>query len=489
MKEKTMYEDSAIRYAEITEGLRNALKKLCPECEQALSEMMTEGMDLLGEMERVINEKNEFNRVMFNFAPVGLTIFNDNCNFIDCNDAVLKMCGVTKQYYLKHFFDLSPEFQNDGSKSREKQLDYMKRTLNGEKIIMEWLHCTPNGELIPCEISLIRTRRGEGYVGLGYIYDLRNVKKIEMALSEAEKLTRSVMEANPISYIMYNDALDAIDCNSTAMRVFGCPDKQFLLENYWGRFSPVYQPDGRKSFEKAHTMKDRAFAEGKAVFEWDHRSLEGEAIPVESTLTPMVSNGKKYFISYKYDLRSIRKMEESIRYLETEAEKVYYYALTGIFNRRYFDENLNRLTKSLSRSDGLLSVMMLDIDFFKKYNDTYGHNEGDKCLKIVAEALAQTIPRADDFVARYGGEEFAVVLPNTSEKGARKVAERLLESIRDCNILHEQSDAAPYVTISIGVTTGQIDHTQIGENFIKRADEMLYASKQNGRNKYTFGAL
>jgi diguanylate cyclase (GGDEF)-like protein len=182
-------------------------------------------------------------------------------------------------------------------------------------------------------------------------------------------------------------------------------------------------------------------------------------------------------------------MEENIRWLETEAEKIYYDALTGIYNRRYFDETLFRLLKHLSRSGGKLSLMMIDIDFFKKYNDTYGHAEGDTCLKIVADTLSSSIPRASDFVARYGGEEFVVVLPNTGGSGACKIAEKLLANIRDRNILHEKSDAANYVTVSIGVTAGKVGRSPNGGDFIKRADELLYLSKQNGRNRYTFGKL
>jgi diguanylate cyclase (GGDEF)-like protein len=170
-------------------------------------------------------------------------------------------------------------------------------------------------------------------------------------------------------------------------------------------------------------------------------------------------------------------------------DNVNYDALTGIFSRRYFDENLIRLMKILSRSSSTLSLMMIDIDFFKNYNDTYGHNEGDKCLKAVAKALTDGITRSDDFVARYGGEEFVVVLPNTEEIGARLIANKLLENVRNRNIPHTNSAAADHVTVSIGVTTGNVGSMQIGEEYVKRADEMLYKSKNNGRNRYNFESL
>jgi diguanylate cyclase (GGDEF)-like protein len=166
--------------------------------------------------------------------------------------------------------------------------------------------------------------------------------------------------------------------------------------------------------------------------------------------------------------------------------KVHYDALTGIYNRRFMDERLQQIVKSLSRSGGMLSVLMIDIDFFKKYNDTYGHSMGDNCLGTVAGALKNTVTRGDDFTARYGGEEFAVVLPNTDESGAREVAGKLLENVRACEIPHEQNTAASCVTISIGVTTGAVNYPRNGDDYIKRADEALYMSKQNGRNRYTF---
>ncbi|MCL2829314.1 MAG: GGDEF domain-containing protein [Betaproteobacteria bacterium] len=160
-------------------------------------------------------------------------------------------------------------------------------------------------------------------------------------------------------------------------------------------------------------------------------------------------------------------------------------ALTGIYNRRFMENSLQHAMALLSRSNSFMSVFMLDVDFFKKYNDTYGHEQGDVCLKAVAQVLAGSITRANDFVARYGGEEFAVVLPNTDAAGARMIAEKLLNNVRDLKMDHAESIAAPYVTVSIGVATGQVMHMQRWEDYLKRADEALYMSKQNGRDRYT----
>ena len=168
------------------------------------------------------------------------------------------------------------------------------------------------------------------------------------------------------------------------------------------------------------------------------------------------------------------------------ADKVHYDSLTGIYNRRFMEDSLARIIRSLSRSGGVLSVLIADIDFFKKYNDTYGHSQGDSCLKTVAETLAGTVMRADDFVARYGGEEFAIILPDTDVNGAKMIASKILENVRAQNIPHKNNDVASCVTISIGITTCKVIHGHSFENYIKRADEALYMSKQSGRNKYTY---
>ncbi len=167
-------------------------------------------------------------------------------------------------------------------------------------------------------------------------------------------------------------------------------------------------------------------------------------------------------------------------------DKVHYDPLTGIYNRRYMDDALKRVIKTISRSGGMLSVLMIDVDFFKRYNDTYGHGLGDICLKAIADTLKNTITRAADFAVRYGGEEFLVVLPDTGESGACLIADKLLRGVRNLNIPHEKNDAAGYVTISIGVTSSTVVHTQKNSDYIEQADKALYMSKQNGRNRYTF---
>ena len=441
------------------------------------------------ETERKLADQNEFNRVMFEKAPIGLTTCDEDGRLLDCNDAILSNLGTTKQHYLEHFFDFSPEHQPDGQKSTDKMLNITRRALGGETFVTTWMHQTLKGEPIPTELLMTRVKLAEKFVGLGYVYDLRNINKMYEAVAEAEERASLLMEASPISYVLVDEDLCLVDCNSEAMRFFACSDKQHLLDNYWERFMPKTQPDGQNSLEKAKLLSAKSIPGKLNTFVWDYLSLYGEIIPAEISLTQFVYRDKKYVIAYIYDLRNIKRMEKNIKQLETEVDKIYFDALTGIHNRRFFEERLQRLINSLSRSGSYLSLMMVDVDFFKKYNDTYGHHEGDRCLKAIADILAQSVSRVDDFVARFGGEEFVLVLPNSDMDGAKAIAEKLLESVQKCNIPHSGNGVAGCVTVSIGVTTGRADKGRNADDFVKKADKMLYKSKQHGRNQYSFECL
>ena len=161
--------------------------------------------------------------------------------------------------------------------------------------------------------------------------------------------------------------------------------------------------------------------------------------------------------------------------------------LTGINNRRIFDETLTQEWKRTNRQkESHLSAIMCDVDYFKLYNDNYGHQMGDDCLKIIAETIKEVLKRPSDFVARYGGEEFVVLLPNTSPEGAQKIAEDIRQKVYNLKIKHDKSLIDEYLTLSLGVSSiiPNIDGTPV--ELIKTADEALYESKEKGRNRIFF---
>lgn len=160
-------------------------------------------------------------------------------------------------------------------------------------------------------------------------------------------------------------------------------------------------------------------------------------------------------------------------------------ALTGLSNRRHLERALQTESARLTRTEDWLSVIMLDIDFFKQFNDTYGHPAGDRCIMMVAAALTRAVKRATDLPARYGGEEFACILPGTDPQGAELVAQEILLQIQSLNIPHEQSRVSPFITVSIGVASARCLPGMSADNWISEADRQLYISKQEGRNRIT----
>jgi two-component system, chemotaxis family, response regulator WspR len=160
-------------------------------------------------------------------------------------------------------------------------------------------------------------------------------------------------------------------------------------------------------------------------------------------------------------------------------------ALTSLANRRRLDEVLEAECRRAGREKTSLSLLMTDVDFFKKFNDSYGHQAGDDCLRRVAAALAIAARRPADLAARYGGEEFAVVLPSTDSAGASTVAELIRASVEALQIPHSASDVASHVTLSLGVATMQPGESHDPKTLIQRADSALYSSKHGGRNRWT----
>lgn len=159
-------------------------------------------------------------------------------------------------------------------------------------------------------------------------------------------------------------------------------------------------------------------------------------------------------------------------------------ALTHIPNRRRFDETLDIEWKRAARENISLSLLMIDIDFFKEFNDHYGHGAGDTCLQMVAASLEQGILRPGDLVARVGGEEFAVILPETDIEAARQMGNKLLKQVSDLNLKHEFSRTAPIVTISVGCASMNPGENNVNPLvLLEAADRQLYQAKSTGRNR------
>lgn len=157
-------------------------------------------------------------------------------------------------------------------------------------------------------------------------------------------------------------------------------------------------------------------------------------------------------------------------------------SLTSLANRRHFDQVLNNEFRRMKRNKSLLSLLMIDVDFFKQFNDFYGHQEGDSCLQKISTMLTNCVKRPADLIARYGGEEFILLLPDANQAGALIVAQRILSNMEALQLEHQTSNISDRVTLSIGVATAQAANTYSAEDIIRIADQQLYKAKSAGRN-------
>jgi diguanylate cyclase (GGDEF)-like protein/PAS domain S-box-containing protein len=229
----------------------------------------------------------------------------------------------------------------------------------------------------------------------------------------------------------------------------------------------------------------RAGSEG-GTLEYRVRKRDGEYFWAEGSLRVYRDPATGYPIGYLNLVRDISERKRTEEHLQSAYRAmetlVVVDALTGIANRRRFDEALTTEWRRALREGNKLSLLLMDADHFKRYNDTYGHVRGDSCLKQIAEATLDVVLRPGDLVARYGGEEFAVVLPGTDEIGAKAVAEDICQAIRNRRLPHE-GNAPGIVTVSIGCATIIPQRGKTPQDVIESADQALYRAKGRGRNR------
>lgn len=189
-------------------------------------------------------------------------------------------------------------------------------------------------------------------------------------------------------------------------------------------------------------------------------------------------------IGFMFDISERKKTEEKLLALQKELEALSFKdGLTNIANRRRFDASFELEWDSASRLRQPLSVLLFDIDYFKQYNDLYGHIRGDRCLVDIAQTLSLALDGPRDLVARFGGEEFIVLLPGADATVAQKVAERCQRLIHKQAIAHADSPHGQCVTVSVGVGTVVPDASRQPASFIEAVDQQLYAAKKNGKNR------
>lgn len=270
-----------------------------------------------------------------------------------------------------------------------------------------------------------------------------------------------------------------VDVNKAYADIIGLTIKQTLKLSYWDITPEKYKDEELDLLENLEKT-------GKyGPFEKEYIHKDGRLIPVRLSGQVVTIEGEQYIWSSVEDITASKKSERRLERLYKKLELLSFKdGLTNIANRRMFDMTLEKEWQRAQRKQTPLSLIMIDIDFFKQYNDFYGHQQGDECLKIIAKLLRKVSKRSMDLASRYGGEEFVLLLPEVSQEKVALLAEKCLSVVREEKIPHEKSRISDVVTVSAGVCTVIPAIDSPSSQLIECADELLYKAKKSGRNRF-----
>jgi PAS domain S-box/diguanylate cyclase (GGDEF) domain len=321
-----------------------------------------------------------------------------------------------------------------------------------------------------------------------FMKDISDRKQAEAALQESEERYRSVIASMTEGVVLQLANGQITACNASAERILGLTPAQMMGRTSVDLDWRTVQEDGSPFPGEQHPAMI-TLGTGKPL-----SNVVMGIHKADRTLTWISINSQPLFhlhqsqpyavVTTFTDITERKQVEEMLR---NQAQRDRLIArtdgLTKVANRRCFDERLQSEWPTLIEGQKLLSLIMLDVDYFKRFNDCYGHQAGDTCLVKVASSAALAVKRSSDLLARYGGEEFAVILPHTDAAGAIAVAESIQKAIRDLGIPHQQSDVSDIVTVSMGIATVIPSLGSSPDELVALADRALYDAKQLGRDR------
>ena len=320
--------------------------------------------------------------------------------------------------------------------------------------------------------------------------------KAEQSLRASQQQLAQFLEAVPAAIFVVDAQGQSYYANQASLNILGKDTISQIDLSQWSEVYQVYQVETGKLYTAEQLPITRALRGERITVSDLEIRRDGQVIPLEISARPILDEQGEimYAIATFQDITQRQHIErERIRFAQVEAllqkdkqkllQLVTFDSLTQVANRRKFDEYLGQEWQRLAREQTSLALIMVDVDYFKPYNDYYGHQAGDNCLKQIAVAIQQAIKRPADLVTRYGGEEFAVILPNTDIAGATKVAEEIQANVHTLKLNHQESKVSQYVTLSLGAASLVPVLSKSPSNLVMAADLALYKAKKLGRDR------
>lgn len=402
------------------------------ESEEKFKNLVNEMKQGLAIYEAVVNEKNEYVDYKFLYANKGHE----------------EMTGLKNENLAGR--NVSSIFPSIESHILEKFGNVVR---TGEPFSYE-NYLTETGR----DYAVIAYRPKQGQLAV-IVTDVTEKKRAEDALRASEYNFRNIFEASSDGILIVSNN-EIIDCNLALVDLLGYDSKSSILGKKTIELSPINQPDGELSEEKIFKIYKSVAQDGNCKYEWWYKRVDGKILPVEIVMTNILLNGRIVFHSLWRDISERKQLESKMEYLS------YHDQLTGLYNRRFFEEELLRLDVKRNLP---LTIIMGDVNGLKLVNDSFGHTVGDKLLKKVAEVMTAGC-RSDDVIARLGGDEFVILLPRTDKHEAKEIVKRIKE--RAVNEKVESVD----ISISFGYETKRASTEKI-EDILKKADDHMYEKK------------
>jgi diguanylate cyclase (GGDEF)-like protein/PAS domain S-box-containing protein len=416
---------------------------------------------------------------LLKFSPEPIMVYQDE-KIVFVNDKFEEMVqsssaeilGQSISHYVLPNYHITVEQRLNDMSQGNKRLDRVELKFK-----------TSQDDILDIEISSAPIHYNGRPAVEVFMWDVTKRNRLEEEVRKNEELYRFITEntTDLISFLNPTGVYEYLSPSSKDLLDFA--PEEMIGKNLFEYFHPdeiekvnalLLEADSNLDFAAfTHRIKKKdglyIWVETNArTIRKDTRKLEG-IVAVSRDITERLEKEKR-----------LHEANDMLRYISNTD------GLTGIPNRRYFDEKLQEEWNRLKRSSSPFSAIMIDIDFFKKYNDFNGHQAGDDCLRRIATVLKDTVKRSSDFAARYGGEEFVILLPDTDKQGAAHVAELLHVNVKNLNIPYILAQKEPIVSISIGSATLIPDEKANPEDLIKLADNELYKAKESRQNQFIF---
>ncbi len=440
-------------------------------------EEMAEQHERILETQDSLRRANEFFEVAFDTTHVMYAYLDKDFNYLRVNKAYANRNGVRQEAIVgKHYFDLYPDEVN------KKLFEQVRNSGQGLQTEDSAFHHPVLG-ICYWDWSLQPLLDVDGKVMclLLAVIDVTVKKQAQQAIEEKETYLQSIMDATS-EVILTMDASGKIEViNSAVESMFGYPPEELVGEQIV-RLMPESIANRHQQWVDSY-MNESGRLLSARMLDTKGMRKDGTIFPVSISVSDNMIANRRIFTAVMRDITEQHNTMEALRIKNNELEYLSSHdSMTGLHNRRTADEILLREWNRAVRMKGAISLLMIDVDHFKKYNDHYGHQSGDTCLHRVATKMKSVLSRPTDELARYGGEEFIAILPDTDSAGALQVAENIRQAVLELEIPNV-SVTSEFVTVSIGTGTAWPVNVLNFEKLVSCADQALYQAKAEGRNR------